>query len=130
MTDQGTTAAGMKSVVVSAQHVKREMVVRKGKASFAYLVCLPVDTEYEAYRSSVRLGYCSAGFCSTTQILGKACATDVDCGNSGSGLDVQIFCSPGGICGGGEAHCQLRDGTPSSLGESDACVSGRLLSYA
>jgi hypothetical protein len=72
----------------------------------------------------VMAGYCSAGFCSDTQILGRLCATDVDCTNSGLDSDVQISCSPDGICGEGRAQCDPDWWSPIEIGESSACISG------
>jgi hypothetical protein len=70
------------------------------------------------------IGYCEAGFCSSQPILGTTCATNVDCDNSESGTAIQYFCSPGGICGGGQARCEP-DFSNHDTGENDACVSGK-----
>lgn len=39
--------------------------------------------------------------------------------------DVQVFCGPAGICGGGMAQCAPDPGSHTDIGESSACVSGK-----
>jgi hypothetical protein len=126
MTDQGTTAPGMAHVVVSGQGVKRETGRRMARALFACLVCSRFypdpKREAEPHPFLDMVGYCRAGFCASPQILGGVCAIDSDCDDAGN--DAQIFCSPGGICGGGLAQCEPDPESPSDLGESRAWCFG------
>lgn len=50
---------------------------------------------------------------------GQSCEFDEDCWQSG------VYCSPGKICGGEMAQCERDQQSPSEIGESQACVSGK-----
>jgi hypothetical protein len=59
----------------------------------------------------------------SAQPLARLCTSDVDCEDPE--YRAQVFCSPDGICGGGLAQCEPREGSPYPLGETYACVSGK-----
>jgi hypothetical protein len=68
-----------------------------------------------------------SGICVTAQALGRSCSLDTDCVDPES--DVQIFCSPGGICGGGRAECEPDWSSTREIGESRACISGKSFTH-
>jgi hypothetical protein len=59
-----------------------------------------------------------SGVCVSAQSKGSACSSNADC------TDPGVYCSPGGVCGGGQAQCEPNFSSPTEIGESDVCVSG------
>lgn len=76
--------------------------------------CLPLSS-----------GSCVNNICAQAgpneRFKGDPCDNDSQCVEDG------VYCSPvDGICGGEQAQCQRDEQSPSEIGESDDCASGRL----